>query len=697
MWIKHKIALMVVLPVVALGVVTLLGFYSLNHVSRAVGGLVEGTFIPFLDEDVSPLIEQEMLPLINEDLLRLQNLQNSIATMLEADRDVHQALIAERTSFFAKSPEEVDAALATSAENIGQAAERMELASAHFESAEAKALYAQFGPAFATWKSETERVFKLMGQEGSRAEAEELSNRGGAVAAFDAMRDVIDKLTGEQNKAIESVFGNITSKKERINEENAALGGKKQDVQGQYEVLKTETGRFTLLFGGISGAVALICILLGLSVSRSITRPLAKTIAMIRDVSEGEGDLTKRLDIQTRDELGQLAQYFNQFVGKLHTIVSDVAARSRQLTDAAALLNETASSLALGAENMMQQSGQASSRTTDSTGSVRQAAEGIDTVNAQAGAAATTSQQVSVNLAVVGRSVTDLSANMGTIAAATEEMTASVTSVATAIEEMSASLMEVSKNSGHAAQITHEATQRASETSAALLGLSRAANEIGKVVELITGIANQTNLLALNATIEAASAGEAGKGFAVVATEVKELAKQTASATKVISGQVAGMQESAEAAVQAVQSIVEVIGKINDVSATIAAAVEEQTSVTNEISRNVSFTAQGATEISRNVQQAAAGAKDIAENTGHAVSGVNEIAHALSKLAEVSGEITRSASGAAQSMELVAQNVRAVSDAANGSAAGADKTSAAAREVSGLSSQLQGAVGHFKI
>ena len=163
-----------------------------------------------------------------------------------------------------------------------------------------------------------------------------------------------------------------------------------------------------------------------------------------------------------------------------------------------------------------------------------------------------------------------ISANSSTVASATEEVSANLRTVGAAVEQMSSSMKVISsttarghplgRHRGHGHRgderqperglqelrpgcaVANRAARSASGTAETVDKLGRSANEIGKVVDVIKGIAAQTNLLALNATIEAASAGDAGKGFAVVANEVKELAKQTAGATEKIRGQVEGMQ-----------------------------------------------------------------------------------------------------------------------------------------------------------
>jgi methyl-accepting chemotaxis protein len=259
----------------------------------------------------------------------------------------------------------------------------------------------------------------------------------------------------------------------------------------------------------------------------------------------------------------------------------------------------------------------------------------INTVSQNAQALASSSEELTAVSQQMSSNSEETAAQSNVVAAASEQVSRNVATVATSAEEMSASAKEVAKNATEAAKVATQAVKVASETNLTVAKLGESSIEIGKVIKVITSIAQQTNLLALNATIEAARAGEAGKGFAVVANEVKELAKQTASATEDISGKIEAIQNDTKAAVAAIDQIGKIINQINDIQNTIASAVEEQTATTNEIARNAAEAAKGSTEISRNIASVSTAAKNTTQGANNTLTAATELARLAAELKKV--------------------------------------------------------------
>lgn len=316
-----------------------------------------------------------------------------------------------------------------------------------------------------------------------------------------------------------------------------------------------------------------------------IVKPINRAIVSLKDIAEGEGDLTMRLDANAKDEVGELGFWFNTFVAKLQGIIKRIADNSHNVNTSSDQLSTIARELADGAADTSQ----------------------------RASNVATASEQ--------------MSANLNNVAAAMEQSATNTNMVAAAAEEMSSTISEIAENAEKARNISSKAVLQAQNASEKMKELGVAAQQIGKVTETITEISEQTNLLALNATIEAARAGEAGKGFAVVANEIKDLAKQTAEATLNIKNQIDEVQRTTKLTVTEINQISEVIGGVNDIVTTIAAAVEEQTAATREIADNINQASQGIQEVNENVSQSSAVASTITED----IAKVNSAAISISE------------------------------------------------------------------
>jgi methyl-accepting chemotaxis protein len=224
-------------------------------------------------------------------------------------------------------------------------------------------------------------------------------------------------------------------------------------------------------------------------------------------------------------------------------------------------------------------------------------------------------------------------------AAAAEEVATGVQTVATNMEEMVASIKEIARSANESSQMSKMTLTKAQESNVTILKLGTSSQEIGDVIKVISSIAQQTNLLALNATIEAARAGEAGKGFAVVANEVKELAKQTAKATNDITNKIGAIQKDAQNAVEAIGGISKAVETLNGISGVIAAAVEEQTATTNEISRVVVQSKRGVESIAETVKSVSSAANESTTASNATLSASNELA----QLAEILNALVKRA------------------------------------------------------
>jgi methyl-accepting chemotaxis protein len=350
----------------------------------------------------------------------------------------------------------------------------------------------------------------------------------------------------------------------------------------QTEVL-SDSHRAAKRTGGQSEVLLLLTLLLGGMLGTSlafwIVRLIVAALRRVSAVAEGlaVGDLTRISGVDTHDEIGQMAQGLDKAMAVLRESIGALSASAHALADTSEEL--TSISTRLG------------------------------------GTADETAQEAS------------------RVSAAADQISQHVQTLATGTEEMGASIREIAHSASDAAQIGSGAVDRARSANATITRLGESSTQISGVIKLITSVAEQTNLLALNATIEAARAGEAGKGFAVVAGEVKDLAQETARAANDIGELVESIQRDTVEAVTEIGEVGAVIEQLGGYQTTIASAVEEQTSTTNEMNRSVSEASTGAEEIAGNITLVARGA--------HATTGgVNEAARVAEELSRMSTGLT---------------------------------------------------------
>ena len=398
----------------------------------------------------------------------------------------------------------------------------------------------------------------------ARAEIEELMAT--YVASFKELAELILALD-EETGALSDIFAEIEPVMQTVAD---AI-----EANGTVAIAQADsvTAQTKVIIPSSIAVVTLVAAFAGFGVARTINSPILAMTATMGELADGRRDV----DVPATD-------YGNEIGRMAHSVVSF----RDSLIEADRLAEEQRKAQQMEVER--------ADRLMKRTAEFDALIQGI---LAEVGASVT---QMGNTAGRMDKASSDVQSQAATVAASSSESAMNVQTVAAATEELSASIVEIGSQIQNAAQISRSAVDQAESSVQTVTSLETAVAQISEVVDLIKDIAEQTNLLALNATIEAARAGDAGKGFAVVASEVKSLSAETAKATEQIERQITAVQSATGTTVTSITAFSKTINEVNQISAAVAAAIEEQTAATNEISRNVEEAAVAVEDVSKNIQ-----------------------------------------------------------------------------------------------
>lgn len=443
----------------------------------------------------------------------------SVEYILQTGMDLQQLLVAERSMIFTNAKSETFNKLVSDyKKNLEDSIERWGKFKELQDMEDIRKLFLEYEQSRDEWLAMSQQV--VTGREEDSREGRRLAldlSMGKAAEKFEHVQEYLDQMTN----MIKS------------HTENAKVAA--------YKAYHSSVVVF-LIFLGFGVCTGL---LFAIIIGRSIVVPVRDAVEGLKDIANGKGDLTRKLKLNSSDEIGELSLWFNTFIEQLREMIIQIASNSTSLNNSSEELAQLSNLILEGSNRVSEKS---------------------------------------YSTAVAAK---EMRSDINGVAVAMKETSQNVNMVALASNQIVATIEAIALNSEKARTVTSEAVVQVSNTSRKINALGIAAVDIEKVTEVISEISEQTNLLALNATIEAARAGEAGKGFAVVANEIKELSRQTADATLQIKGKINSIQIATTESVDEIGSIAKTIRDVAELVQSIASAADEQSSATREISKNV--------------------------------------------------------------------------------------------------------------
>ena len=430
-------------------------------------------------------------------------------------------------------------------------------------------------------------------------------------------------------------------------------------------------------------AVILFTVILGLGISRSIQKPLGMAIAQLKDMAEGEGDLTARLLLNTKDELGEMANWLNQFVSKIQSIMAEVNKTSQTVAATGGELSSNAEEATKATQQVAQTIEQVAKGSTDQAKSVTDIVQVMDQVSQSI-------MQIAAGAGEQSKNVVDTTNLVNDMVNRIEAMAQGMENVKKAAEDNGV----VAENGGKSVEKTVNGMLKVKdavfETAQRIQDLGVQSQKIGEIIQVIDDIAEQTNLLALNAAIEAARAGEHGKGFAVVADEVRKLAERSGKATKEIAELITNIQRGTKVAVDSMQ-----VGT-REVESGVELAQDAGQSL-KEIVQGVNTAGEQVHKIMEIINEILTGSEEVSKAVNNVAAITEENSAATEEMSASAEEVNSSMQNIASISEENASGAEEVSASTEELTASIEEISSSSEQLARMAQELQNMVARFKI